>query len=286
VAPTDAAVVITGETGTGKELCAREIHNHSRRRRGPFVALNCGAIPREIIESLLFGHERGAFTGAMERQLGLFEQANAGTIFLDEIGEMPSELQTRLLRVLETGTIRRIGGREEIPVDVRVIAATNRNLRRMVEEETFREDLFYRIYIFPIDLPPLRERKDEIPALARHLTGCLFSSGEEIELTGGAVKKLCEHTWPGNVRELKNALVRAAVQADGKSIDCRHIKLFSCGGPSGEGGEFAKNERAFLEAALAENDYNITKTAIRIKVARSSLQNKIKRLEIHMPKNP
>lgn len=213
IAPSDATVLITGESGTGKELVARAIHFNSNRLDKPFVALNCAAIPRELLESELFGHEKGAFTGAHERKAGKFEQANNGTIFLDEIGDMPLELQAKLLRVLQEKEITRTGGNQTLRIDVRIIAATNQNLEEKVKNKEFREDLYYRLNVVPIDLPPLRERKEDIPMLvthfiarARHEFGVSTTGCDE-----AAFKLLKRHDWPGNVRELENTIQRAAI---------------------------------------------------------------------------
>lgn len=283
-AQSDATVAIIGETGTGKELCAHEIHASSLRKKGPFVAINCGAVPPDIIESQLFGHERGAFTGALERSIGLFEQANGGTIFLDEIGEMPLDLQTRLLRVIESNTIRRLGGRDEIEIDARIICATNRNLRRMVEDGRFRDDLFYRIYILPIDLPALRDRMEELPVLTEHILKEIAGKDRNVVLTDGALKKLARHDWPGNVRELKNTLMRAIVSNPGDIMDERNIDPVPLKTTSCDGKEFQDNERSFLESSLVDNNYNISKTAKKLSLARTTLQNKIKKYGINLPR--
>lgn len=284
IGPTDAAVCITGESGTGKELVARELHNASKRRRGNFVAVNCGAMPPSIIESQLFGHERGAFTGAVERVSGLFEQAKGGTIFLDEIGEMPFDLQARLLRVLETKTVRRIGGQEEIAVDVRLICATNRDLKRMVADGRFREDLFFRIFVVPIELPPLRERTEEIPALATHLLYEIASPGHMATLTEAAMERLMGHSWPGNVRELKNTLERTVLLSDGSSIDASDLKIESVGINRSEGGKLKEHERDILISALEESGGNLSRTSKKLGIARTTLQKKVKRYSIEVPR--
>ncbi len=205
----DLTVMITGESGTGKELVARALHTHGRRRKGPFVAINMAAIPRELVESELFGHERGSFTGATSRTQGRFEQAQGGTLFLDEIGDMPPEAQTRLLRVLQEGEFTTIGGRQAIRADVRIIAATHRDLRAAIRAGQFREDLFYRLNVVPLRLPPLRERSEDIPALALHFLANLHTEGLGAKmLTPEAMTRLQHHTWPGNVRELENLIRR------------------------------------------------------------------------------
>ncbi|NBB82714.1 MAG: nitrogen regulation protein NR(I) [Alphaproteobacteria bacterium] len=209
--PTDLTVMITGESGTGKELVARALHDYGKRRGGPFVAINMAAIPRELIESELFGHEKGAFTGATNRSSGRFEQAQGGTLFLDEIGDMPMEAQTRLLRVLQEGEYTTVGGRTPIRADVRIVAATHRDLRHHIRQGLFREDLFYRLNVVPIRLPPLRERAEDVPALARHFLEQAAAEGlPHKSLDRGAVDKLKLHRWPGNVRELENLVRRLA----------------------------------------------------------------------------
>jgi DNA-binding NtrC family response regulator len=215
VAPTEATVLVIGESGSGKELVAHSIHRMSARAGGPFVAVNCGAIPATLIEAELFGYEKGAFTGAMRSHRGFFERAESGTLFLDEITEMAPEMQVRLLRVLDSGRFCRVGGDCEIQSKVRVIAATNRNPVTAVEENHLREDLMYRLAVFPIHLPPLRERGDDIALLARHLLDELNEeAGTAKKLTEHALRKIAEHTWPGNVRELKNCIQRGFILAD------------------------------------------------------------------------
>ncbi|UYH55837.1 sigma-54 dependent transcriptional regulator [Qipengyuania sp. SS22] len=216
----DLTVLITGESGTGKELVAEAIHQLGSRKTGPFVAVNMAAIPHDLLESELFGHERGAFTGAVSQQIGKFEQANGGTLFLDEIGDMPAEAQTRLLRALQSGRIRRVGGRQEIGVDVRIVAATNRDLAPMIADGRFREDLYYRLNVVPIHLPPLRERPEDIGALVRHFLG--QAAGEGLPLRQASVdgiEALKGRAWRGNVRELRNAAFRLALMARDDTID-------------------------------------------------------------------
>jgi two-component system nitrogen regulation response regulator GlnG len=208
---TDLSVMINGESGTGKELAARALHDYGKRRKGPFVAVNMAAIPRELIESELFGHERGAFTGATQRAPGKFELASGGTLFLDEIGDMPPEAQTRLLRVLQEGEYTTVGGRTPIRANVRIVAATHQDLRRAIQQGTFREDLFYRLNVVPIRMPPLREKPDDIPELANHFLAKAAADGlPEKVLDPGAIARLKEHRWPGNVRELENLMRRLA----------------------------------------------------------------------------
>tara|TARA_E500000318_G_scaffold39918_1_gene38359 strand:- start:12848 stop:14296 length:1449 start_codon:yes stop_codon:yes gene_type:complete len=206
---TDLTVMIAGESGTGKELVARALHDYGKRRDGPFVAVNMAAIPRELIESELFGHEKGAFTGATARSSGRFEQARSGTLFLDEIGDMPIEAQTRLLRVLQEGEYTTVGGRSAIRVDVRIVAATHRDLRQLIRQGMFREDLFYRLNVVPIRLPPLRERKEDIPDLVRHFLTLAQKEGlPEKNVDGAAMQRLTAYNWPGNIRELENLVKR------------------------------------------------------------------------------
>jgi formate hydrogenlyase transcriptional activator len=220
VAPTDAAVLIQGETGTGKELIARSVHEESRRRSGPFVKLNCAAMPAGLIESELFGHERGAFTGALNQTTGRFHLADRGTLFLDEIGDLPLELQPKLLRVLQEQEFERVGGTRTIRVDVRVVAATNRNLEQMVQERRFRADLFYRLSVFPIALPPLRERPEDIPLLVRHTVNKLARrmNREFNDIPDEVLERLQRYDWPGNVRELQNCVERAMILCPGPEL--------------------------------------------------------------------
>jgi two-component system nitrogen regulation response regulator GlnG len=208
---TDLTVMITGESGTGKELVARALHDYGKRRKGPFVAVNMAAIPRDLIESELFGHEKGAFTGALQRASGRFEQAEGGTLFLDEIGDMPMEAQTRLLRVLQQGEYTTVGGRTPIKTNVRIVAATNKDLRISIQQGLFREDLFFRLNVVPLRLPPLRERSEDIPDLARHFFGIVEKEGlPRKTLDGGAIERMKRYRWPGNVRELENLVRRLA----------------------------------------------------------------------------
>ncbi len=283
-ASSDAIICITGESGTGKELAAREVHANSGRCGKPLVAINCGAMPAEIIESQLFGHERGAFTGALERSIGLFEQASGGTLFLDEIGEMPLPLQTRLLRVIEERTVRRVGGRDEIPIDVRIICATNKNLESLVTQGRFREDLFFRIYIVPIHLPSLRERKEEIPLLAEYLLSSQSTPGRDPKLTKKAIKNLCSYNWPGNVRELKNTLKRALTLCEKDIIDVDDLRIIPIHSSSKKGNFLQDNERACLINILRNNKNNISMTAKRLGIARTTLQKKIQKYQITFDK--
>ncbi|WP_310531604.1 sigma-54 dependent transcriptional regulator [Novosphingobium sp.] len=235
----DLTVLVLGESGTGKELVAEAIHQLGHRSSGPFVAVNTAAIPAELIESELFGHEKGAFTGAVARHIGKFEQANGGTLFLDEIGDMPMQAQTRLLRALQSGTVRRVGGRDEVKVDVRIIAATNKDLEPMIAAGTFREDLYYRLNVVPIQMPPLRERADDIEALARHFLQ--LAAGEGLprhQLSADGAELLSRQPWRGNVRELRNFIYRAALLARDDIIDATTLDTLLVSQPRdvGEGG--------------------------------------------------
>ena len=227
VAPTDSGVLLLGETGTGKELIARAIHDRSRRRNHPFVKLNCAAIPTGLLESELFGHERGAFTGAIAQRVGRFELANSGTILLDEIGEMPLELQPKLLRVLQEREFERLGSTRTVRTDTRLIAATNRDLPAMVEEQKFRSDLFYRLNVFPIRIPALRERPEDIPLLARHFAQqfarCINKGIGSIPLE--TMNALCQYSWPGNIRELQNVLERGVILASGPALEFEFLDM-------------------------------------------------------------
>src|SRR5580704_11335524 len=221
VAPTDSAVLIQGETGTGKELIAKAVHDQSPRRHEPFVTLNCAAIPSGLLESELFGHERGAYTGALTSAIGRFQMAHQGTLFLDEIGDMPLELQPKLLRVLQEQEFEKLGSTRTIRVDVRIVAATNRDLSAMVQERRFRADLFYRLHVFPISLPPLRERQDDIPLLVRHfvekyadrMNKQIHSIPEDV------MEALKHHSWPGNIRELQNFIERSTILTSGPVLN-------------------------------------------------------------------
>jgi len=222
---TDLTVMITGESGTGKELVARALHDFGKRRTRPFVAINMAAIPRELIESELFGHERGAFTGATARGIGRFEQAKGGTLFLDEIGDMPPEAQTRLLRVLQEGEYTAVGGRAPIRVDVRIVAATHRDLPQLIRQGLFREDLFYRLNVAPVRLPPLRERASDIPPLVRHFAALAAREGLPLKtLDDAAMERLCRYRWPGNVRELENLVRRLAALYSQETIGVEVIE--------------------------------------------------------------
>jgi transcriptional regulator with GAF, ATPase, and Fis domain len=252
VAPTDAPVLILGETGAGKEVVARAIHAQSRRERGPFLRVNCGAIPTELVDSELFGHEKGSFTGAISQRKGWFERADGGTLFLDEVGELPAAAQVRLLRVLQDGTFQRVGGQESHTVDVRIVAATHRDMAGLMRDGRFRQDLWYRVSVFPIQLPALRERRGDIPALARHFAerAGVRLFGRSIPLGADEMEQLVAYDWPGNVRELAAVIERAAILGNGQRLS---IGPALGVGPrmSGGGGATAPgDERSEIEAAL------------------------------------
>jgi DNA-binding NtrC family response regulator len=292
VAQTDATVLLLGESGTGKELFARAVHHLSNRRDKPFVAINCAAIPETLIENELFGHERGAFTGAGERRLGKFELASGGTIFLDEIGELPLTVQGKLLRAIEEKSIDRIGGKTPIPVDVRIVAATNKNLRSAVDRGEFRGDLFFRLAVFPIEIPPLRERGEDIGMLAWHFAAELGKElrGREATLSDASIQALRSHGWPGNVRELENAVERACILADEIELQPRDLGLvadqppesaasgFDLSGTLGDAVERATRvvERKKIIDALTESEGNKSRAAEALGVSYKTLLTKIK----------
>jgi DNA-binding NtrC family response regulator len=292
VAPTDAGVLITGENGTGKELVARQLHALSRRHSGPFVAVNCAAIPAELVESELFGHERGAFTGAHSARAGTFEQSDGGTLLLDEVGDMPLPMQGKLLRALQEQVVVRVGGQKPIKVDVRVLAATNQDLQAMVEKKEFREDLYWRLHGLRIHLPPLRERTEDIDELAPHflLEACARNGLPRKKLLRDGLDWLRAQPWPGNIRQLKNALEGAAILASGDDVGS--IDLLAATSPppvSQPGGghdwfayatidEFhAATEKEFIRRKLMENAGNIKRTAEKIELQRSNLYKKLER---------
>jgi len=282
VAPTDASVFLIGESGTGKDLAAQTLHHLSRRAKAPFLPLNCGAISPTLIESELFGHERGSFTGAARRHKGYFERAHMGTLFLDEITEMPIELQVKLLRVLETGTVARIGGDQPVDVDVRVVAATNRDPQKAVAEGKLREDLLYRLQVFPIHMPPLRDRSDDVQLLADYFLSQLNErQGTGKVFTEDSIERLHSHSWPGNVRELKNVVHRAFIMAD-QEISPRCLPR-EVGGDSGSvrslhfqvGASIEDIERRLIMATLEAYGGNKRKTADVLGVSLKTLYNRL-----------
>jgi formate hydrogenlyase transcriptional activator len=289
VAPTDTTVLILGETGTGKELIAREIHNQSKRAARPFIRVNCAAIPPSLIASELFGHEKGAFTGALQRRQGRFEAANSGTIFLDEIGELPLETQITLLRVIQEREFERIGSSQPISVDVRIIAATNRDLHAAVSSGAFRQDMFYRLNVFPIHMPALRERLDDIPLLANHfVTLYARKAGKRFSMIRpNTIEMLQAYDWPGNIRELQNVIERAVILSEGDvfSVDENWSRRSS---PHAQpffplAATLADREREMIEAALAESRGRISGpsgAAAKLGIPRQTLDSKIANLQI------
>ncbi len=296
VAASESRVCIYGETGTGKELAARTLHQKSARASGPFVTLNCAAIPAELIESELFGHEKGSFTGAAQRHIGKFEQAHRGTLFLDEVGDMPLALQTRLLRVLEESEVERIGGDKPVTVDVRVVVATHRNLQKMVDEGSFRRDLYHRVVVFPITMPPLRERREDIPTLVEYFASqvCALNGWKAVPFAADAVAALSHYDWPGNIRELRNSVERMLLLAT-DIVDCATVEsalppaLSASSGcapdASGRGPlaeRVASFERATLLAELNRHQGHITNTAKALGLERSHFYKKCQQLGIDL----
>jgi len=296
VATTETRVCILGETGTGKELAARTLHEKSSRASFPFVALNCAAVPAELIESELFGHEKGSFTGAGARHPGKFEQAERGTLFLDEIGDMPLAMQAKLLRVLEGGEVERVGATRPLRVDVRVIVATHRDLEKLVRDGKFREDLFHRIYVFPLSLPPLRERREDIPALVEHFAAqvCAQNGWKRQEFTPRAIEALREYPWPGNVRELRNTIERLMLVAWGEEVDLETVRTVVR--PQSEGGagtqafsgtlaaQVESFEREVILSELKRSGFHVTNAAKVLGLERSHLYKKAEQLGIDIRK--
>jgi DNA-binding NtrC family response regulator len=296
VAASESRVCVLGETGTGKELLARTIHERSGRAAGPFVTLNCAAVPAELIESELFGHEKGSFTGASGKHIGKFEQADQGTIFLDEIGDMPLNMQAKLLRVLEEGEVERIGGDKPIAVNVRVVVATHRDLEARVREEKFRQDLFHRIYVFPLVLPPLRERRDDIPALVRHFSAqvCAQNGWKPVPFTAEAMEALQSHSWPGNVRELRNIVERLMLLATDGQVDLTTVQMalpktssgVAIGPIASSSGPLAERvqsfEREVILAELERTHQNMSLAAKALGLERSHLYKKAEQLGIDL----
>jgi DNA-binding NtrC family response regulator len=285
VAATKATLLLTGESGTGKEVAAREIHRLSDRQRRPFIKINCASIPETLLESELFGHERGAFTGAVRSVPGKFELANSGTILLDEIGEMSATIQAKLLRVIQEGEFDRVGGTKPIRVDVRIIATTNRNLRKEIQKGTFREDLFYRLNVVPIELPPLRERREDIPLLITHFIDSFSNENGKpaIHLTDGAIDRLCSAYWRGNVRELENVIERAVILAGGATLDADYFQFeddreerLSRIEQTFRTGSIRDMERLMILSRLTENEQNRTKAARTLEISVRTLRNKLR----------
>jgi two-component system nitrogen regulation response regulator NtrX len=289
VAPTDARVLITGENGTGKELVARAIHRKSKRTDKPFVEVNCAAIPAELIESELFGHEKGSFTGATGQRIGKFEQADGGTLFLDEIGDMSLAAQAKVLRALEEGKVERVGGNKLIPVDVRVIAATNKDIEAEIKKGNFRDDLYHRLNVIPIRVAPLRERREDIPVLVKAFIEdvCARNGLAKKTISDHTLLELAKRDWPGNVRELRNAVERMVILSPGPQVDLRVLDSFGTAAKN-ESGDFVnlsgtfqefkeRSEAAFIKRQLELHRWNISKTAEALDIQRSHLYTKMKR---------
>jgi len=299
VAGSETRVCILGETGTGKELVARAIHDRSPRREMPFITLNCAAVPAELIESELFGHEKGAFTGAAGRHIGKFEQAEGGTLFLDEIGDMPVAMQAKLLRVLEEGEVERVGGDKPVKVNVRVVVATHRNLQDLVTQNTFRRDLFHRVYVFPLNLPALRERPEDFTELVAHFARQVASQNnwKEKEFSTDAIASLQRYSWPGNVRELRNIVERLVLLADGEKVTADDVQVVLPGGASAGGGSvnssLAENagtlaartelfEKEVLLGEIRRHNFHMTNVARALGLERSHLYKKCQQLGIDL----
>jgi two-component system nitrogen regulation response regulator NtrX len=294
VAASESRVCILGETGTGKELVARTIHERSARSAGPFVTLNCAAVPAELIESELFGHEKGSFTGASGQHIGKFEQGNQGTIFLDEIGDMPLQMQAKLLRVLEEGEVERIGGNKAIPVNVRVVVATHHDLEARVREGAFRQDLFHRIFVFPLILPPLRERREDIPTLVEHFAEqvCAQNGWKPVPFTADAMQALQGHAWPGNVRELRNMVERLMLLATDGQVDLATVETALPKGSAAAASTTTSSgalsdrvqgfEREVILAELKRAHHNMSLAAKALGLERSHLYKKAEQLGIDL----
>ncbi len=299
VAPTDSVVLIEGKSGTGKEVVARQIHALSKRSKAPFIPVNCAAIPKELLESELFGHERGAFTGALATRVGRFELAKGGTIFLDEIGDMPLEMQVKLLRVLQEKVFERVGGNRSIKMDVRILAATNQNLSEAIESHEFREDLFYRLNVFPIMMPALQDRQEDIPSLIQDLLKTLdMDESEKIMLRGDAIEALTQYAWPGNVRELANLIERTCVLHPGQLIGAKDLPapyfrtesecVIQEKGPADikmqEGFNLKKYlnelEVTFIKEALSEENWVVAHAAKKLGLRRTTLVEKMRKFQL------
>jgi two-component system response regulator HydG len=291
-APTDATVLIQGESGTGKELVAKAIHHLSPRRDKPFIVINCSAFPATLLESELFGHEKGAFTGAIRQKVGRFEQAHGGTVFLDEIGEIVPSAQIKLLRILQTQKFERVGGETTLHVDVRILAATNRDLLKEVRNGNFREDLYYRLNVIPINLPPLNNRVNDIPLLARSFSRRFSQEQGKVihDFSSEAMRVLLNYSWPGNVRELENSIEHAVVLAKGELIEVADLPsgIIKASSPVGETDvayqkTIVNNEKRLLQEVLAECGWNKKLAAKRLGISRSTLYDKIKKYDIAQP---
>jgi formate hydrogenlyase transcriptional activator len=282
VAPTDANVLILGETGTGKELVARAIHRLSPRKKLPFITLNCAAIPTGLLESELFGYEKGAFTGALSQKMGRFELAHRGTLFLDEVGDIPLDLQPKLLRALQEKSFERLGGTRTIPIDVRLVAATNRNLTQMMGDKLFRSDLYYRLRVFPISTPPLRDHAEDIPLLARHFTQKYAAKmNRKIDkIPTDTMKAMVSWPWPGNVRELENFVERAVILSRGPNLRAPVAEIRSNAGKSAGGDTLEQVEREHVVRMLRETDGVVSKAAARLGMPRTTLNALMRKLGI------
>jgi PAS domain S-box-containing protein len=282
VAPTDATVLVLGETGTGKELIARAIHRISPRRNLPFISLNCAAIPTGLLESELFGYERGAFTGALSQKIGRFEMAHRGTLFLDEVGDIPLDLQPKLLRALQEKSFERLGGTRTIPIDVRLVAATNRNLTQMMGDKLFRSDLYYRLKVFPITTPPLRDHPDDIPVLARHFTKKYAAKMNRVidKIPAETMKALVNWQWPGNVRELENFIERSVILSRGPSLRAPVGELVAAAIESTSGSTLEEVERDYILRVFRETGGVVSATATRLGIPRTTLNAMMTKLGI------
>jgi transcriptional regulator with GAF, ATPase, and Fis domain len=282
VAPTDATVLILGETGTGKELIARAIHRVSPRRNLPFISLNCAAIPTGLLESELFGYERGAFTGALSQKIGRFEMAHRGTLFLDEVGDIPLDLQPKLLRALQEKSFERLGGTRTIPIDVRLVAATNRNLTQMMGDKLFRSDLYYRLKVFPITTPPLRDHPEDIPILARHFVKKYAAKMDRVidKIPAETMKPLVNWPWPGNVRELENFMERSVILSRGPSLRAAVGELVAAATESAGGATLEEVERDYILRVFRETGGVVSATATRLGIPRTTLNAMMTKLGI------
>jgi len=292
VAPTDATVLIQGESGTGKELVARAIHNNSLRKEKPFIVINCSAYPATLLESELFGHEKGAFTGAVHKKSGRFEQADGGTVFLDEIGEISPTAQIKLLRVLQSQKFERLGGEQTLKIDTRILAATNKDLQQEVKGGNFREDLFYRLNVIPIQIPPLSDRRNDIPMLSRHFLQ-IFTKEQNKNIQqfrSEAMRQLLDYDWPGNVRELENSIEHATVIAKGKYVEVSDLPVaIQQAKPRMPNNSkrpkrtITENEKNLLKEVLGECKWNKKETALKLGISRSTLYEKLKKYNISKP---
>lgn len=296
VAPTDSVVLIHGKSGTGKEVVARQIHQLSHRGQAPFIPVNCAAIPKELMESELFGHEKGAFTGALAARVGRFELANGGTLFLDEIGDMPLDMQVKLLRVLQERVFERVGGNKSIKMDVRVIAATNKDLSQAIEEQGFREDLYYRLNVFPIHMPALVDRKADIPSLIKDISQTLaVHESDKVQFNASAIEALCQYEWPGNVRELANLIERLCVLYPGQTLGTEQlpkpygapvsVEAPSTGLPALDDGFNLKQylvdlELSFIKQALDKENWVVAHAAKKLGLRRTTLVEKMRKYQL------